>query len=115
MVPVAMEAADRLSGDGIEAEVIDVRSLLPLDTNTIVESVQRTNRLVTVEEQPTRGGWGSDVVAEVVAQAFDYLDAPPTRVGTPPAPIPFSPVLEDAATPSPDRVVAAVREAIGKH
>jgi pyruvate dehydrogenase E1 component beta subunit len=114
MVPVALEAAERLSGSGIEAEVIDVRSLLPLDSDTIVESVKRTNRLFTVEEQPVYGGWGSDVAAEVVEQAFDYLDHPPVRIGTPEAPMPFSPGLEDAAIPSADRVVQAVRESMSR-
>lgn len=114
MVPVALEAADQLASEGIEAEVIDLRSLTPLDLDTIAESVRRTNRLVTVEEQPVHGGWGGDVVAGIVHQEFDYLDAPPLRVGTPYAPVGFSPVLEDAAVPSPERVVQAVREELGK-
>jgi pyruvate dehydrogenase E1 component beta subunit len=114
MVPVALEAADQLSADGIDAEVIDLRSLLPADTETIADSVQRTNRLVTIEEQPVHGGWGSSVAAAVVDKAFDYLDHPPIRIGTPPAPMPFSPVLEDAAIPSADRVAQTVREAVGK-
>ena len=114
MVPVALEAADQLAADGIEAEVIDIRSLLPADTDTIADSVRRTNRLVTIEEQPVHGGWGNSVVAEVVDKAFDYLDHPPIRIGTPLAPVPFSPVLEDAAVPSADRVAQLVREAIGR-
>jgi len=114
MVPVALEAADQLSADGIDAEVIDVRSLLPADTETIADSVRRTTRLVTIEEQPIYGGWGSSVAAAVVDQAFDYLDHPPVRIGTPPAPMPFSPVLEDAAIPSADRIAQTVREAVGK-
>jgi pyruvate dehydrogenase E1 component beta subunit len=76
--------------------------------------VRRTNRLVTIEEQPIHGGWGSSVAAAVVDEAFDYLDHPPIRIGTPAAPIPFSPMLEDAAIPSADRVVHTVREAIRK-
>ncbi len=114
MVPVALEAADRLAADGIEAEVIDIRSLLPFDAETIVASVRRTNRLVTIEEQPVYGGWGSSVVAEVVNQAFEDLDAPPQRVGTPAAPIAFSSVLEDAAIPSVERVLEAVRTVRGE-
>jgi pyruvate dehydrogenase E1 component beta subunit len=97
----------------VEAEVIDLRSLLPFDGETVVESVRRTGRLITIEEQPVYGGWGSSVAAEVVDKAFDYLDYPPLRLGTPAAPIAFSPVLEDAAIPSVERVVEAVRTVRG--
>jgi len=114
MVPVALEAAERLAGEGVEAEVIDLRSLLPFDGETVVESVRRTGRLITIEEQPVYGGWGSSVAAEVVDKAFDYLDYPPLRLGTPAAPIAFSPVLEDAAIPSVERVMAAVRTVRGE-
>lgn len=114
MVPVALEAAERLAGEGLEAEVIDLRSLLPFDGETVVESVRRTGRLITIEEQPVYGGWGSSVAAEVVDKAFDYLDYPPLRLGTPAAPIAFSPVLEDAAIPSVERVMAAVRTVRGE-
>jgi acetoin:2,6-dichlorophenolindophenol oxidoreductase subunit beta len=113
MVTVALQAAERLAGDGVEAEVIDLRSLLPFDADTVVESVRRTGRLITIEEQPVYGGWGSSVAAEVVDKAFDYLDHPPLRLGTPAAPIAFSPVLEDAAIPSVERVVEAVRTVRG--
>ena len=109
MVPVSLEAADQLSLEGIEAEVIDMRSLLPFDADTIVESVKRTGRLITIEEQTTYGGWGSSVAAEVVERAFDYLDHPPIRLGTPSAPIAYSPPLEDAAIPSAKRTIEAVR------
>jgi pyruvate dehydrogenase E1 component beta subunit len=112
MVAVGLEAANRLAGQGIEVEVIDVRSLLPLDIETIVESVKRTHRLFTLEEQPVYGGWGSSVAAEVTERAFDYLDLPPIRIGTPAAPIPFSPVLEDAVIPSPEQVERTVRRAM---
>jgi pyruvate dehydrogenase E1 component beta subunit len=114
MVPVALESADRLARQGIEAEVIDVRSLLPLDIETIVESVKRTNRLFTLEEQPVYGGWGSSVAAEATVRAFDYLDHPPIRIGTPAAPMPFSPVLEDAAIPSPEQVEKIVQRAMSR-
>lgn len=113
MVPVALEAAEQLAGEGVDAEVIDLRSLLPFDAATVIESVQRTGRLITIEEQPVYGGWGSSVASEVVAAAFDYLDAPPLRLGTPSAPLAFSSVLEDAALPSVERVVAAVRTVRG--
>jgi pyruvate dehydrogenase E1 component beta subunit len=109
MVPRALSAAQVLAADDIDAEVVDLRSLVPLDMDTVVASVRRTTRLVTVEEQPLRGGWSSDVVAEVVTRAFDSLDAPPVRVGLPDAPLAFSPTLEDAAIPSEGRIAEAVR------
>jgi pyruvate/2-oxoglutarate/acetoin dehydrogenase E1 component len=86
-----------------------MRSLLPFDAETVIDSVRRTSRLITIEEQPVYGGWGSSVVAEVVEKACDYLDHPPVRLGTPQAPIAFSSVLEDLAIPSSDRVVEVVR------
>ncbi len=78
MMPRSIEAAQRLTTFGISAEVIDVRVLRPFAASTIVSSVKKTSRLLTVEEQGVHGGWGSNVVAAVVEQAFDYLDAPPT-------------------------------------
>lgn len=113
MVRVALEAAERLAGEGVAAEVIDLRSLLPYDAATVLASVRRTGRLITIEEQTVYGGWGSSVAADVVEQAFDYLDHPPLRLGTPAAPLAFSPGLEDAALPSVERVVEAVRTVRG--
>jgi pyruvate dehydrogenase E1 component beta subunit len=113
MVQVAEQAALQLADEDIDVEVIDVRSLVPLDVSTIAESVRKTSRLVTVEEQPTFGGWGSQLVAEVLEVAFDSLDAPPVRVGAPWAPTAYSPVLEDLGIPSPSRVVAAVHRLLG--
>ena len=92
-----------------EAEVIDIQVLRPLDVTPISESVRRTSILVTVEEQAPTGGWSSDVVADVVSQAFDYLDAPPARVTLPDHPLPYSPELEDALIPSPERIAARVK------
>lgn len=106
MVGRSVEAARALHDQHeIDAEVIDVRSLLPLDVGRVAESVQKTNRLITVEEQPVEGGWGGDLVASVVEQAFDYFDAPPARIGIPGIPLPYSPVLEDAAIPSVESIV----------
>jgi acetoin:2,6-dichlorophenolindophenol oxidoreductase subunit beta len=106
----ALAAADRLAAeDGIEAEVIDPRTLVPLDLETIVESVKRTGRLVIAHEAVEHGGFGAEIAAQVQAAAFDHLDAPIARVGAPFAPIPLSPPLEDAYLPGPDEVVAAVR------
>jgi pyruvate dehydrogenase E1 component beta subunit len=110
MVPKALAAAETLSTEGIDAEVLDLRSLVPMDIDTILESVRRTTRLVTVEEEPLRGSWSSDVVAEVATLAFDFLDAQPVRVGLPDAPLAFSATLEDAAIPDERRIVEAVRQ-----
>jgi pyruvate dehydrogenase E1 component beta subunit len=110
LVHDALEAADRLAAeDGIEAEVIDPRTLVPLDLETIVESVKRTSRLVVAHEAVEQGGFGAEIAAQVQAAAFDYLDAPVGRVGAPFAPIPLSAPLEDAYLPGADEIVAAVR------
>ena len=109
MVGKALAAAEMLSAEGVEAEVIDIQVLRPLNVAPISESVRRTNILVTVEEQAPTGGWSSDVVADVVSQAFDYLDAPPARVTLPDHPLPYSPHLEDALIPSPERIAATVK------
>ena len=104
-----MAAADELAAEGIEVEVVDPRTLVPLDLETIVESVSRTHRLVVAHEAVEHGGFGAEIAAQVQAAAFDELDAPIVRVGAPFAPIPFSPPLEDGYLPSRDDVVAAVR------
>ena len=110
LVHDALEAAERLAAeDGIDAEVIDPRTLVPLDLATIVASVQRTGRLVVAHEAVEQGGFGAELAARVHEAAFDYLDAPVARVGAPFAPIPFSAPLEDAYLPGVDEVVAAVR------
>jgi pyruvate dehydrogenase E1 component beta subunit len=111
LVHEALAAAERLAAeDGIEVEVIDPRTLVPLDAGTIVESVERTGRLVVAHEAVEHGGFGAEIAAQVQAAAFDYLDAPIARVGAPFAPIPFTAPLEDAYVPGADEVVAAVRE-----
>jgi pyruvate/2-oxoglutarate/acetoin dehydrogenase E1 component len=114
MVALALEAGERLGADGIEIEVIDPRSLVPLDLATIVASVKKTNRALTFEEAVPRGSVGSDIAAAIMAEAFDYLDAPVMRIGAPPVPVPFSPALEGLIRPTPDRLVAAVRSLMGK-
>ncbi|MFH1330759.1 MAG: alpha-ketoacid dehydrogenase subunit beta [Actinomycetota bacterium] len=108
MVPVALEAASRLAEAGVSAEVIDVRSLVPLDTATILESVRRTGRLFTVEENPRLCGWGAEVASIVAEECIWDLDGPIVRVTTPHIPLPSSAGLEDLAIPSVERVVAAV-------
>jgi acetoin:2,6-dichlorophenolindophenol oxidoreductase subunit beta len=109
LVHEALAAAEELAADGIEVEVIDPRTLLPLDLETIVDSVARTHRLVVAHEAVQNGGFGAELAADVQAAAFDELDAPIVRVGAPFAPIPFSPPLEDAYLPGRAEVSAAVR------
>ncbi len=111
-VPTALAAAERLAGDGISAEVIDVRSLAPLDATTILGSVARTGRLFTVEENPRMLGWGAEVASVVADEAFWDLDGPVVRITTPHIPLPSASVLEDAVIPNADRVVATVQEAM---
>jgi pyruvate dehydrogenase E1 component beta subunit len=110
MVPRAVEAADRLAGEGISAEVIDVRSLVPLDTQTLCGSVSKTSRLVTVEENPRLCGWGAELVSIVVEECFWNLDGPPARVTTPHVPLPSADNLEDHTVPTVDRIVEATRK-----
>ena len=113
LVGDALEAAERLAEDGIEAEVIDPRTLVPLDLEPIAESVRRTNRLVVAHEAVLQGGFGAEIAAQVGAVAFDHLDAPIERVGAPFTPIPLSPGLEDEYLPGADEVEAAARAALG--
>jgi pyruvate dehydrogenase E1 component beta subunit len=113
MVPKALAAAERLEGDGVSAEVIDVRSLVPLDVRTILDSVGRTSRLVTVEENPRLCGWGAEISSIVAEEGFFALDGPIVRVTTPHLPLPSADVLEDAAIPNVDRIVEGVRRTVG--
>jgi pyruvate dehydrogenase E1 component beta subunit len=105
----ALDAAEQLSGEGIEAEVIDLRSLRPLDLATIIESVKKTNRLVTVEEAWPVCSVGSEICAQVAIQAFDYLDAPPAKVSGADVPMPYAANLERLALPSSAHVIEAVK------
>ena len=109
LVGDALAAADRLAGEGVEAEVIDPRTLVPLDLDAIVDSVRRTNRLVVAHEAVEQGGFGAEIAAAVQAAAFDYLDAPIARVGAPFTPVPLSPPLEDAYLPGAQEIHAAAR------
>jgi pyruvate dehydrogenase E1 component beta subunit len=109
MVPRAVEAAERLAADhGISAEVIDLRCLIPLDAQTILASVAKTSRLVTVEENPRAGGWGAEIVSLVADEGFYSLDAPLVRITTPHIPLPSAAVLEDLAIPSVARIVETI-------
>jgi pyruvate/2-oxoglutarate/acetoin dehydrogenase E1 component len=109
LVHESLAAADELAGEGIEVEVVDPRTLVPLDLGAIVESVSKTHRLVVAHEAVAHGGFGAEITARVQAAAFDELDAPIARVGAPFAPVPFSPPLEDAYLPGRAGVAAAVR------
>ena len=109
MVGFALEAAEALAQDGIEAEVIDLRTLRPLDHGTVVESVKKTNRLVTVEEGWGPMGVGAEVAARVVEEAFDWLDAPPARVFQADVPMPYAANLEALSLPSVEKIVQAVK------
>jgi pyruvate dehydrogenase E1 component beta subunit len=112
MVPRALEAAERLAEDGISLEVIDLQSLVPLDMTTVLESVGRTQRLFTVEENPRLCGWGAEVVSIVAEEAIYSLDGPVVRITTPHVPLAANPVLEDAQMPSAGRVAEVVHRTL---
>ena len=112
MVPRALEAAERLAADGISAEVIDVRSLVPLDTRTLLESVAKTGRFFTVEENPRLCGWGAELVSIVADEAFWDLDGPSVRITTPHIPLPAAASLEDLAMPSVERIYETVSKSV---
>jgi pyruvate dehydrogenase E1 component beta subunit len=111
-VGLVLQAADALAKEGIEAEIIDLRSLRPLDTATVVESVKKTNRVVTVEEGWPICGIASEIATQVMEQAFDYLDAPPARVTGKDVPMPYAANLEKLALPSVDEVIAAAKSVL---
>src|SRR5712672_1845362 len=114
MVPRALAAAERLKAEhGIDCEVVDVRSLVPLDTRTILGSVGRTHRLFTVEENPRLCGWGAEIVSIVADEAFYDLDGPPVRITTPHIPLPAADILEDMVLPNAARIAETVRRSLG--
>jgi pyruvate dehydrogenase E1 component beta subunit len=114
MVPRAVAAAEELAGGyGIEASVIDLRCLVPLDIRTVLDSIELTGRLFTVEENPRLCGWGAEIVSIVAEEAFTSLDGPLVRITTPHVPLPAAAELEDAAIPSVDRIVDTIRKAMG--
>lgn len=112
-LPKTMEAADLLAGSGIEAEVVDLRVLRPLDDTTIVDSVRRTHRALVVDEGWRSGSLAGEIMARIVEQAFFDLDAPPARVCSREVPIPYARHLEEATLPQPDRIAAAVMNLMG--
>jgi pyruvate dehydrogenase E1 component beta subunit len=106
----ALAAAELLAKEGMSVEVLDLRSLQPLDEAAILATLRKTGRLVVVDEAPPRCGIASDVAALCVDKGFDLLNGPVKRVTAPHAPVPFSAVLEDAYMPTAERIIAAVRE-----
>lgn len=112
-VHTALEAADALAADGLEADVIDLRSLYPMDEQTILDSLRRTGRLVVVDEATPHCGIASEIGSLCIDKGFDFLNAPVKKVTAPHTPVPFSPVLEDAYMPKAEQIVAAVHEQLG--
>lgn len=113
MVSESLKAAETLAAEGIEAEVIDLRSLQPMDSETIIESVSKTQRAVVVHEAVRFAGLGGEITAQIQEEAFDFLDAPVARVGAPFSPVPFSPVLEQAYLPNALKIVSEVKSLLG--
>jgi pyruvate/2-oxoglutarate/acetoin dehydrogenase E1 component len=114
MVPKSLQAAEKLAAEhGISATVVDVRSLVPLDTRTIFEEVRKTGRLYTVEENPRLCGWGAEIASIVAEECFYDLDGPIVRITTPHVPLPAADLLEDNAVPTVDRIVETVRRNAG--
>ena len=109
----ALAAAETLAGDGVQLEVIDLRTLRPLDRATVAASVKRTNRLMVVEEGPRTGGWSGEVLGDLAQDALEHLDDA-WRLTTPDTPIPYSPTLEDAFLPAAGHIVASVREHLAR-
>jgi pyruvate/2-oxoglutarate/acetoin dehydrogenase E1 component len=113
MAHFSMFAAERLASDHIHAEVIDVRSLSPIDYGTIGQSVMKTGRVVIVEEGPITGGVSAEIAAGLLERFGDHLQAPILRVASPDVPVPFSPILENAYRPDVSRIAKAVRQVLG--
>ena len=113
MLHRSLEAAEKLAGEGINAEVIDLRTLVPLDKETVIESVKKTHRLLVVDEDELSYGMTGEVVAVVAEGALDYLDVPPKRLAVPDVPIPFSNPMEDFVIPNADSIAQAVRQLLG--
>jgi pyruvate dehydrogenase E1 component beta subunit len=113
LVHEALSAAQEAEGEGISVEVFDPRTLQPLDEESLVASVKKTNRCVVAHEAVARMGFGAEIAAVVQEKAFDWLDAPVERVGARFAPIPFAPVMEDYVVPHAGDVLAAIRRTVG--
>ena len=114
MVSMTMKVAEKLAKEGISVEIVDPRTLIPLDEEAILASVKKTNRVVIADEGHLRGGAAADIAAIIAEKGFDYLDAPVKRVTALDVPIPFSPPLEKAAVPDEARIEAGIREIVGR-
>ena len=114
MVQVALAAADELESDGVSLEIVDPRTIAPLDRETLVSSARKTGRVIVVDEGHQSYGASAELAAVVAEGAFWHLDAPVVRLGAMDVPIPFSPVLEDETVPTPERLVAAALRLVGK-
>jgi len=110
MLHVALEAAQRLEAEGISLEVVDLRTLKPLDQETLLASVRKTGRALVLTEEQTSGSVAGEVAARIAEHAFAWLDGPVTRLCCPDTPVPYSPTLEDAYLPNVDKLVAKVRQ-----
>ena len=113
MVYKTLEAAAMLEKDGISVEVIDPRTLVPFDYETVIKSIQKTSRLVIVEEDTRRNGWGAEIAAQIAEDAIYFLDAPVKRIATYDVPIPFAPIMENYVVPSVDRIVSEIKGLMG--
>jgi pyruvate dehydrogenase E1 component beta subunit len=113
MMHRALQAAERLAQEGISAEVIDPRSLVPFDWDLVNASVMKTTRAIIVEEGPRQGGWGAEIAATLADTLSDYLTAPVKRLASPNTPVPFSPPMENFYRPDSERIVTAVRDLVG--
>lgn len=113
MVPKALEAADLLSPEGIEVEVVDTRTLVPFDKATVFASVEKTNRVIVTDEEVKRGGTSAEIASLIAEECFDSLDAPVKRLAAAEVPMPFSPELEKLVVPKTEHLVAAARELVG--
>jgi pyruvate/2-oxoglutarate/acetoin dehydrogenase E1 component len=111
-VPLALATADRLAADGVSAEVIDLRCLVPLDVQTVLASLRRTSRLIVVEENPYQGGWGGTLVSIVADEGYELLDAPIKRVASECVPLPFADALEELVIPTVDKVTVAAKQVL---
>jgi pyruvate/2-oxoglutarate/acetoin dehydrogenase E1 component len=113
MVHTAAEAADELAKEGTEVEVLDLRTLVPWDKESVLESVRRTSKVLVLHEDTRTGGFGGEIAATIAEEAFEDLDAPVMRIAAPDTPVPFSPPLEKAFIPQVDDVLTALRQLTG--
>lgn len=112
MVHMALAAAEILQGEGIDAEIVDLRTLRPMDTGIIVDSIKKTHRVVVLHEACITGGIGGEIVAKIAENVFDYIDAPIKRLGIPDVPIPYAKSLEDTILPTKEKLIACIKEVL---